>query len=113
MSKPQSAKYKNYAHCGSTKHASKDCWFSPETKGKPKPGKKNVSPTDNNVLMTQEQFNAIHERLPRNPKSGKCKVRDFTPEDSDAEIVEMLVQRQPLQQQEEEKTKSHNHRSCG
>jgi hypothetical protein len=40
--------------------------------------------------MTQEQFNAILERLPRNPMSGKRKVRDFTPEDLDAEIVEMF-----------------------
>jgi hypothetical protein len=40
--------------------------------------------------MTQEQFIAILERLPRNPKSGKRKVRDFTPKNSDAEIVEMF-----------------------
>jgi hypothetical protein len=53
----------------------------PENKGMPKPGKKNVGPTDKNVLMTQEQFNAILERLPQNPKSGKRKARDFTPED--------------------------------
>ena len=26
-------------HCGCTNHASKDCWFSPENKGKSKPGK--------------------------------------------------------------------------
>ncbi|KAI2499093.1 hypothetical protein MHU86_15423 [Fragilaria crotonensis] len=58
--------------------------------GKQKPGKKNVGSTDRNVLMTQEQLNAILERLPRNPKSGKRKVRDFTPENSDAEIVEMF-----------------------
>ncbi|KAI2509427.1 hypothetical protein MHU86_4928 [Fragilaria crotonensis] len=58
--------------------------------GKQKPGKKNVGFTDRNVLMTQEQLNAILERLPRNPKSGKRKVRDFTPENSDAEIVEMF-----------------------
>ncbi len=89
-SKPQSSKYKKCAHCQRTNHATKDCWFSPENKGKTKPGKKNVSATDKNVLMTQEQFNAILERLPRNPKSGKRKVCDFTPEDSDAEIVEMF-----------------------
>ncbi|KAI2503691.1 hypothetical protein MHU86_10751 [Fragilaria crotonensis] len=59
-------------------------------RGKQKPGKKNVGFTDRNVLMTQEQLNAILERLPRNPKSGKRKVRDFTPENSDAEIVEMF-----------------------
>ena len=89
-SKPQSAKYKKCAHCGRTNHATKDCWFSQENKGKPRPGKKNVSSTDKNVLMTQEQFNAILERLPRNLKSGKRKVRDFTPEDSEAEMVEMF-----------------------
>ena len=89
-SKPQSSKYKKCAHCSCTNHATKDCWFSPKNKGKTKPGKKNVSATDKNVLMTQEQFNAILERLPRNPKSGKRKVCDFTPEDSDAEIVEMF-----------------------
>ena len=91
MSKPQSSKYKTFAHCGRTNHVTKDCWFSPENKGKTKRSKKNVSATDKNVLMTQEQFNAILERLPRNPKSGKRNVRDFTPEDSDAEIVEMFI----------------------
>ena len=40
--------------------------------------------------MKQEQFNAILERLPPNPKSGQHKVRDFTPEDSDAEIVDIF-----------------------
>ena len=40
--------------------------------------------------MMQEQFNAIVERLLRNRKSGKRKVRDFTPEDSEAEMVEMF-----------------------
>jgi hypothetical protein len=89
-SKPQSSKYKKCAHCGCTNHATKDCWFSPENKGKPKPGKKNVSATDKNVLVMQEHFNAILERLPQNPKSGKRKVHDFTPEDLDAEIVEMF-----------------------
>jgi hypothetical protein len=63
MSKPQPAKYKKCAYCGCTNHATTDCWLSPETKGKPKPGKKNVSATDNNVLMTQEHFDAILERL--------------------------------------------------
>ena len=91
ISKKQSAKYKKCWHCGRTNHVTKDCWFSPDNKGKSKPGKKNVSPsTDKNILMTQEQFNTIRERLPRNPKSGKRKVRDFTPEDSEAQIVEML-----------------------
>ncbi|KAI2510544.1 hypothetical protein MHU86_3812 [Fragilaria crotonensis] len=88
--KTQSSKYKKCAHCGRTNHTTKDCWFNPENKGKQKPGKKNVGFTDRNVLMTQEQLNAILERLPRNPKSGKRKVRDFTPENSDAEIVEMF-----------------------
>ena len=40
--------------------------------------------------MTQEWLNAILKRLPRNHKSGKRKVSDFTTEKSDAEIVEML-----------------------
>ena len=62
-SKPQSSNYKKCAHCGRTNHATKDCWFSPENKGKTKPGKKNVSATDKNVLMTQEQFTAILECL--------------------------------------------------
>ncbi|KAI2491352.1 hypothetical protein MHU86_23206 [Fragilaria crotonensis] len=88
--KTQSSKYKKCAHCGRTNHTTKDCWFNPENKGKQKNGKKNVGSTDRNVLMTQEQLNAILERLPRNPKSGKRKVRDFTPENSDAEIVEMF-----------------------
>jgi hypothetical protein len=86
----ESAKYKKCAHCGCTNHASKDCWFSPENKGKPKPGKKNVSATDKNVLMTQEQRNAILERLLQHPESGKRKVSDFTPEDSDAEKLQMF-----------------------
>jgi hypothetical protein len=90
MSKPQSSKYKKCAHCGRTNHATKYCWFNPENKGKPKLGKKNLSATDKNVLVTQKQFNAILERLPRDPKTGKRKVRDFTPEDSDAELVEMF-----------------------
>jgi hypothetical protein len=64
MSKPQSAKHKICAHCGCTNHATKECWFSPENRGKPKSGKKNVSPTDKNVLMMQEQFNAILDHLP-------------------------------------------------
>jgi hypothetical protein len=89
-SKPQSSKYKKCAHCSCTNHATKDCWFSPQNKGKTKPGKKNVNAIDKNVLMTQEQFNAVLERLPQNPKSGKRKVRDFTPKDLDAEIVEMF-----------------------
>jgi hypothetical protein len=63
-SKPQSSKYTKCAHCGRTNQATKDCWFSPENKGKTKPAKKNVSATDKNVLMTQEHFNAILERLP-------------------------------------------------
>jgi hypothetical protein len=41
-------------------------------------------------MMTQEMFNTILKRLPQNPKSGKRKVRDFTPEDSDEEIVAMF-----------------------
>jgi hypothetical protein len=90
MSKPQSDKYKKCTHCGRVNHATKDCWFNPENKGKPKPGKKNVSPSDKNILMMQEMFNTILKRLPQNPKSGKRKVRDFTPEDSDAEIVAMF-----------------------
>jgi hypothetical protein len=40
----QSAKYKKCTHCGRVNHATKDCWFNPENKGKPKPGNKNVSP---------------------------------------------------------------------
>ncbi len=88
--KTQAFKSKKCAHCGRTNHTTKDCWFNPENKGKQKPSKKNVGSTDRNVLMTQEQFNAILERLLRNPKSGKRKVRDFTPENSDAEIVEMF-----------------------
>ncbi|KAI2496594.1 hypothetical protein MHU86_17922 [Fragilaria crotonensis] len=66
--KTQSSKYKKCAHCGRTNHTTKDCWFNPENKGKQKSGKKNVGSTDRNVLMTQEQLNAILERLPRNPK---------------------------------------------
>ena len=41
-------------------------------------------------MITQEQVNAILEHLLRIHKSGKREVRDFSPEDSDAEIVEML-----------------------
>jgi hypothetical protein len=59
------------------------------TKGNPNLVK-NVGAIDKNVLMTQEQFNAILERFLQNPKSGKRKVRDITQEDSEAEIVEMF-----------------------
>ena len=47
-------------HCGRTNHASKDCWFSPENKGKFKPGKKS---SDKTVMMTTEQLNTILEQL--------------------------------------------------
>ena len=88
-SKPQS-KYKKCTHCGRVNHATKDCWFSPENKGnKSKTGKKSSS-TDKTVMMTEEQFNMILERFPRNPKSGKRKVRVFSPAESDIESVRMF-----------------------
>ena len=89
-SKTQSTKYKKCTHCGRTNHATKGCWFNPENKGKAKPGKKNVSQTDRAIMMTQEQFNAILERFPRHAKSGTRKVCDLSPEESDAEIVNMF-----------------------
>jgi hypothetical protein len=88
MSKPQS-KYKKCTHCGRDNHATKDCWFSPENKGnKSKTGKKSLS-TDKTVMMTEEQFNMILERFPKNPKSGKRKERAFSPAESDIESVHM------------------------
>ena len=41
-------------------------------------------------MMTAEQFNAILERLPRNPKSGTCKVRALSPVQSDTKDVNMF-----------------------
>ena len=74
------------AHCGCMNHASKDCWFSPENKGKSKPGKKSL---DKTVMMTTEQLNSILEQLtPRNSKSGTCKVR-FSPVQEDTKNVTM------------------------
>ena len=74
------------AHCGRMNHASKDCWFSPENKGKSKPGKKS---SDKTVIMTTEQLNTILEQLtPRNSKSGTRKVR-FSPVQEDTENVTM------------------------
>ena len=55
MSKPQSKDTK-CTHCGCTNHATKDCWFNPENKGKPKPGSKSL---DKMVMMTTEQLNTI------------------------------------------------------
>ena len=73
-------------HCGCSNHASKDCWFSPENKGKRKPGKKS---SDKTVMMTTEQLNTILEQLtPRNSKSGTRKVR-FSPVQEDRENVTM------------------------
>ena len=34
----QQSKYKKCTHCGRTNHTTKDCWFSPENKGKSKSG---------------------------------------------------------------------------
>ena len=82
MCKPQSKDTK-CTHCGPTNHATKDCWFSPENKGKSKPGKKS---SDKTVMMTEEQLNTILELLPRNPKSGTRKVR-FSPVPEDMENV--------------------------
>ena len=90
MSKTQYTKNRKCENCGRTNHTTKDCWFSPENKGKQKNSHKKNGSNDRNVLMTQEQFNAILKCLPRNSKSGKRKVRDFTPESSDAESVEMF-----------------------
>ena len=57
------------AHCGRTNHATKDCWFSPENKGKSKTGKK--SSDNKTVMMTTEQLNTILSKLlPKTPKSG-------------------------------------------
>ena len=85
MSKTQSKDTK-CTHCGRTNHASKDCWFSPENKGKSKPGKKSL---DKTVMMTTEQLNSILESLtPRNSKSGTRKVR-FSPVQEDTENVTM------------------------
>ena len=85
MSKTQSKDTK-CAHCGRTNHASKDCWFSPENKGKSKPGKKF---SDKTVMMTTEQLNMILEQLtPKNSKSGTRKVR-FSPVQEDTENVSM------------------------
>ena len=56
-SKTQSKDTK-YTHCGRRNHASKDCWFSQENKGKSKPGKKS---SDKTVMMTTEQLNSILE----------------------------------------------------
>ena len=84
-SKPQSKDTK-CVHCGHINHASKDCWFSPENKGKPKPGKKSL---DKTVMMTTEQLNTILQQLtPRNPKSGTRKVL-FSPAPEDMENVTM------------------------
>ena len=61
----QQSKYKKCMHCSCTNHATKDCWFSPENKGKSKPSKKS---SDKTVMMTEEQLNTILELLPtRNP----------------------------------------------
>ena len=85
------SKYTKCTHCGRTNHTAKDCWFNPENKGKTKPLTKKFATYDKQtMMMTDEQFNAILERLPRNPKSGKRKVRDFSPMSSDAEIVNMF-----------------------
>ena len=86
MSKQQS-KYKKCTHCGRTNHATKDCWFSPGNKGKPKPGKKS---SDKTVMMTEEQLDTILELLPRNPKSGTRKKRAFSPVQSDTKNVTMF-----------------------
>ena len=83
----QQSKYKKCTHCGRTNHATKDCWFSPENKGKSKPSKK---ASDRTVMMTVEQLNTILELLPRNPKSGMHKVRAFSPVQSDTENVTMF-----------------------
>ena len=77
----QQSKYKK---CN---HATKDCWFSPENKGKSKPGKKS---SDKTVMMTEEQLNMKLGLLPRNPKSGTRKVRAFSPVQSDTENVTMF-----------------------
>ena len=58
-SKPQSKDTK-CTRCGRTNHASKDCWFSSENKGKPKPSKK---ASDKTVMMTTEQLNTILEQF--------------------------------------------------
>ena len=73
-------------HCGRTNHASKDCWFSPENKGKSKRGKKS---SDKTLMMTTEQLNTILEQLtPKNSKSGTRKVR-FSPVQEDTKNVTM------------------------
>ena len=85
-SKPQSKDTK-CAHCGQINHVTKDCWFSPENKGKSKPGKKS---SDKTVMMTTEQLNTILKQLiPRNPKSGMHKVH-FSPTREDTENVTMF-----------------------
>ena len=83
----QQSKYKKCTHCGRTNHVTKDCWFSPENKGKSKPGRKS---SDKTVMMTVEQLNTILKLLPRNPKSGARKVRAFSPVQSDTENVTMF-----------------------
>ena len=84
-SKPQSKDTK-CSHCGRTNHATKDCWFSPENKGKTRNGKKT---SDKMVMMSTEQLNTIlAQLLPRNPKSGTRKVR-FSPVQEDTENVTM------------------------
>ena len=86
MSKTQSKDTK-CAHCGRTNHASKDCWFSPENKGKFTPAGKKSS--DKTVMMTTEQLNALLEQLtPKNCKSGTRKVC-FSPVQGDMESVTM------------------------
>ena len=85
MSKTQS-KHTKCTYCGHTNHASKDYWFSPENKGKSKPGKKS---SDKTVMMTTEQLNTILGQLnPKNPKSGTRKVC-FSPVQEDMENVTM------------------------
>ena len=89
MSKTQSKDTK-CAHCGRTNHASKDCWFSPENKGKSKLGK---TSSDKTVMMTTEQLNSILEsRTRKNSKSGTHKVR-FSPVQEDTETVSMYEPR--------------------
>ena len=85
-SKPQSKDTK-CTHCGRTNHATKDCWFSPENKGKTRNGKMT---SDKMVMMSTEQLNTfLAQLLPRNPKSGTRKVRAFSPVQEDTENVTM------------------------